>query len=104
MAALNLAAIAALVWLYCLDKIATDLVAASPDQPFPLHAPDSVVAKMPVDRLEAGINMTNIGLPAPPPVSASMRLPKAAVSQPSANKQVLSELFPASKPALVPLV
>ena len=103
-AALNLVAIAAVVWLYCLDKIAADLVAATPDQRSSMQAHDSVEAKLPVDRLEAGINMTNIGLPAPPPVSASMRLPKAAVSQPSANKQVLSELFPASKPALVPLV
>ena len=104
MAALNLVAIAAVVWLYCLDKIAADPVAAMPDQPSSMQAPDSVEAKMPVDRLEAGINVANIRLPAPPPVSAAMRLPQAAVSQPSANKQALSKQFPASEPALVPLV
>ena len=103
-AVLNLVGIAAMVWLYCLDKIAADPVAAMPGQPSSMQAPDSVEAKMPVDRLEAGINMSNIRLPAPPPVSAAMRLPQAAVPQPSANKQVLSELFPASEPALVPLV
>ena len=103
-AALNLVAIAALVWFYCLDNIAADPVAATPDQPSSMQAHDSVEAKSPFDRLEAGINMTNMGLPAPPPVSAAMRLPKAVVSQPSANKQALSELFPVSEPALVPLV
>ena len=110
MAALNLVAIAAVVWLYCLDKIGSDPVAALLDQPSPLKAPDSVVAKMPVDRLEAGINITNIRLPAPPPVAAPMRSPQAAVSQTSANKQALSEPAPAAEPAsaaepaLMPLV
>ena len=56
MAALNLVAIAAVVWLYCLDKIAADPVAAMPGQPSSMQAPDSVEAKMPVDRLEAGIS------------------------------------------------
>ena len=32
-AVLNLVAIAAMVWLYCLDKIAADPVAAMPGQP-----------------------------------------------------------------------
>lgn len=104
MDALNLVAITALVWLYCLDKIAADLVAALPDQPSPLQAPNSVVAKMPVDRLEAQINMTNIRLPAPPPEVAAMRSPQAAVSQPSTNKQTMSEPAPDAKPVLVPLV
>jgi hypothetical protein len=104
MAALNLVAIAAVVWLYCLYKIGSDPVAALPDQPSPLKAPDSVLAKMPVDRLEAGINMTNIRLPAPPPLAAPMRSPQAAVSQTSANKQALSEPASAAEPALVPLV
>ena len=103
-AALNLVAVVAVVWLYCLDKIAADPAAAMPDQPSPLQAPDSVVAKMPVDRLEAGINMTNIRLPAPPPVSAAMRSPQEAVSQPSTYKQELSEPAPAVEPTLVPLV
>jgi hypothetical protein len=102
--ALNLVAIAAVVWLYCLDKIAADPVSAMPDQPSSMQAHDSVEAKLHVDRLEAGINMTNIRLPAPPPVSSAMRLQQSAVSQPSANKQALSELFPASEPALMPLV
>ena len=104
MATLNLVAIAAVVWLYCLYKIGSDPVVALPDQPSPPKAPDSVLAKMPVDRLEAGINMTNIRLPAPPPLAAPMRSPQAAVSQTSANKQALSEPASAAEPALVPLV
>ena len=103
-AALNLVAVAAVVCLYCLHKIAADPVAAMPDQPSPLQAPDRVVAKMPVDRLEAGIYMTNIRLPAPPPVSAAMRSPQAAVSQPTAHKQALSSPAPAAEPALVPFI
>ena len=103
-AALNLVAVAAVVLLYCFDKIAADPVAATPDRPSPLQAPDSVVAKMPFDRFEAGIKMTNIRLPAPPPVSAVMRSPQAEVSQQQAHKQVLSEPAPAAEPALAPLV
>ena len=103
-AALNLVAVTAVVCLYCLHKIAADPVAAMPDQPSPLQAPDRVVAKMPVDRIEAGINMTNIRLPAPPPVSAAMRSPQAAVSQPSAHIQALSSPTPAAEPARVPLI
>ncbi len=103
-AALNLLAIAAVVWLYCLNKIAADPVATLPDQPSLLEALDSVVPNRPVNRLEAQINMTNIRLPAPPTVSAAMRSPQAAVSQPSAHKQELSEPAPAAEPALVPLV
>jgi len=111
-AALNLLAIAAVVWLYCLDKIVADPVAAMPDRPSPLQAPDSVVPNRPVDRLEAGINMTNISLPAPPPASAAMPSPPAAVSQSPPSKQALAEPTPAptpdptlgAEPTLVPLV
>jgi len=90
-AALNLLAIAAVVWLYCLDKIAADPVATMPARPSPLQAPDSVVPNRPVDRLEAGINMTNISLPAPPPASAAMPSPQAAVSQSPTSKQTFAE-------------
>ena len=38
-AVLNLVAIAAMVWLYCLDKIAADPVAAMPGQPSSMQAP-----------------------------------------------------------------
>jgi len=115
-AALNLLAIAAVVWLYCLDKIVADPVAAMPDRPSPLQAPDSVVPNRPVDRLEAGINMTNISLPAPPPASAAMPSPPAAVSQSPTSKQTFAEPTPAptpdptpdptlgAEPTLVPLV
>jgi len=115
-AALNLLAIAAVVWLYCLDKIVADPVAAMPDRPSPLQAPDSVVPNRPVDRLEAGINMTNISLPAPPPASAAMPSPPAAVSQSPTSKQTFAEPTPdptpsptpeptlGAEPTLVPLV
>ena len=115
-AALNLLAVAAVVWLYCLDNIAADPVATMPDRPSPLQAPDSVVPNRPVDRLEAGINMTNISLPAPPPASAAMPLPQAAVSESPTSKQALAEPTPAptpdptpdptlgAEPTLVPLV
>ena len=101
-AALNLLAIAAVVWLYCLDKIAADPVATMPDRPSPLQAPDSVVPNRPVDRLEAGINMTNISLPAPPPASAAMPLPQAAVSESPTSKQALAEPTPAPTPGPTP--
>ena len=115
-AALNLLAIAAVVWLYCLGKIAADPVATMPDRPSPLQAPDSVVPNRPVDWLEAGINMTNISLPAPPQASAAMPSPPAAVSQSPTSKQTFAEPTPAptpdptpdptlgAEPTLVPLV
>lgn len=101
-AVLNLFAIVAVVWLYCIDKMAADPVAAIPDRPSLLQASDSAVPKVLVDRLEAGIKMTNMTLP-PPPALAAMPMPQAPVSQLSANKQALSELTPVPEPALKPL-
>ena len=100
---LNLLAIVAVVWLYYIDKIAADPVAAIPDRPSPLQASDSAAPKVLVDRLESGIKVTNMTLPAPPPASAVMPTPQAPVSQSSANIQTLSEPTPPSEPALKPL-
>jgi hypothetical protein len=103
-AALNLLAITAVVWLYCLNKIAADPVATLPDQPSLLQALDSVVPNRPVDRLEAQINMMNIRLPAPPPGAAAMRSPQVAVPESPTSKQTLVAPAPAVEPTLVPLV
>ena len=100
---LNLLAIVAVVWLYYIDKIAADPVAAVPDRPSPLQASDSAAPKVLVDQLESGIKVTNMTLPAPPPASAVMPTPQAPVSQSSANIQILSEPTPPSEPALEPL-
>ena len=102
-AVLNLFAIVAVVWLYFFDKMTADPVAAIPDRPSLLQASDSAAPKVLVDRLEAGIKMTNMTLPAPPPASAAMPTPQAPVSQSSANKQALSEPTPLPEPALKPL-
>jgi hypothetical protein len=103
-AALNLLAIAAAVWLYCLNKIAADPVASLPDQPSLLQALDSAAPNRPFDRFEAQINMTNIRLPAPPPEAAAMRLPQVAVSESPTSKQTMDAPAPAVEPTLVPLV
>ena len=102
-AALNMVAIIAVVCLYCIDKMAADPSAAIPYRLSPLQASDSAVPNAPVDRLEAGIKMINITLPAPPPVSAAMLTPQSPVSRASANKQVSSEPTPLLEPALMPL-
>jgi len=102
-AALNLLAIAAVFYLYCLNKIAADPVARLPDQPPLLQALDSVAPKRPFDRLEAQIKMTNIRLPAPPTGAAAMRSPQVAVSVSPTSEQTLDAPAPALEPTLVPL-
>ena len=102
-AALNMVATIAVVCIYCIDKMAANPVAAIPDRPSPLQVSDSVAPKVLTDRLEAGIKMTNMTLPPPPPASAAMPTPKSPVSRASASKQVSSEPTPLLEPALMPL-
>jgi hypothetical protein len=102
-AALNLLAVAAVVYLYYIDRMAVNPVAAIPDRSSALQTSDIAAPKMPFDRLEAGIKMTNMRLPAPPPALSAMPMPQAPVSQSSANKQILSEPAPPPEPALKPL-
>ena len=102
-AALNLLAVAAVVYLYYIDKMTVNPVTAIPDRSSALQTSDIAAPKMPFDRLEAGIKMTNMKLPAPPPALSAMPTPQAPVSQSSANKQALSEPAPPPEPALKPL-
>ena len=102
-AALNMVAIIVVVCLYCIDRMAADPSAAIPYRLYPLQASDSAVPNPPVERLVAGIKMTNMTLPAPPPVSAAMLTPQSPVSRASANKQVSSEPTPLVESALMPL-
>ena len=102
-AALNLLAVAAVVCLYCIEKMAINPIAANPDRSSAIQASDIEAPKVPLDRLEAGIKMTNLKLPAPPSLSP-MPTPQAPVSQPPASKQALSGSTPTSEPALMPLV
>ena len=100
--ALNLLAIVAVVWLYCIDKIAADPVAAIPDRPS--RCRHLIVRHQRC--LSTGLRLElndQYDLPAPPPASAVMPTPQAPVSQSSANKQALSEPTPPSEPALKPL-
>ena len=101
--ALNLLAVAAVVYLYYIDKMAVNPVAAIPDRSSALQTSDIAAPKMPFDRLEAGIKMTNMKVPAPPPALSAMPMSQAPVSQSSANKQILSEPAPPPEPALKPL-
>ena len=103
-AALNLMAVAVVVCLYCLDKMAADdPVAAIPDRASPPQASDSAAPKMPFERLEARIKMTSMKLPPPPSAVSAMPVPQAPASQSPVSKQALSESKPASEPALTPL-
>jgi len=93
-AALNLMAVAVVVCLYCLDKMAADPVAAIPDRASPPQASDSGAPKVLFERLEARIKMTNMKLPPPPSAVSAMPVPQSPASQSPASKQALSESKP----------
>ena len=102
-AALNLVAVVVVVWLYCLDKIDANPIAAMPDQLSALQTPDSKEASQSVELHKVGIIMTDIRLPVPPPVLEVTPSPEVAGSQKTSNTQALSEPASAVNPTLTPL-